>query len=459
MKKNKYKNLSKAKLLAKLSERDIRVDELEEKLTLLQYEFEKLKDKTFKPKPPKPEKSSKPVPKKKGAPFGHLGWFRKKPKKIDRLEIVKIKKCPSCGSSNLSKCKETTEHIQEDIILPKLETIKYVHPHYYCKGCKKVVTGVGAGEIPGSYIGPNAKSVAGFLRYDVKISTRDIKKIFKQLCNLNIVPGSIPGFNNQLRKISVKIYDDIQQIIKQGSFCHGDETGWRLGSDKYWLWSFSNAIASFFHIDKSRGQKVVKQILGDEFNGILISDFLSAYNKIKAKGKQRCLIHLERDIKKVLACNEDKPVKMYCENLLKLLDRAKQLHEDYKYKKIAIKKFERKRELLVESLKDFNFPLPDKRHLNRFSKRLIRHKNELFTFLYYPEISSHNNKAERHIRPNVIFRKITFGNRSEKGMLNHSILMSIIQTAKMNKLDPLKILKKIFILPKDKRTLALAMPP
>ena len=459
MKKNKYQNLSKENLLAKLAKRDIHIEELEEQITLLRYEFKKLKDKTFKPKHPKPEKSSKPAPKKKGAPLGHIGWFRKKPKKIDRQEIVKLKKCPSCGSSDLSKCKETSQHIQEDIILPEIETIKYVRPHYYCKGCKKVVTGIGVGEIPGSYIGPNAKAIAGFLRYDVKISTRDIKKIFQQLCNLNIVPGSIPGFNNQLRNISGNIYNDIQQIIKKGNFCHGDETGWRLDDKKYWLWSFSNDIASLFHIDKSRGQKVVKQILGDEFDGILISDFLSAYNKIKAKGKQRCLIHLKRDLKKVLACNEDKPVKIYCENLLKLLDRAKQLHEDYKDKKITLKYFERKRELLVESLKDFNFPLPDKRHLKRFSKRLARHKNELFTFLYYPEISSHNNKAERHIRPNVIFRKITFGNRSEKGTLNHSILMSIIQTAKMNNLDPLKVLKKIFILPENKRTLALLMPP
>ncbi len=42
---------------------------------------------------------------------------------------------------------------------------------------------------------------------------------------------------------------------------------------------------------------------------------------------------------------------------------------------------------------------------------------------------------ERQIRPNVLLRKIVFGNRSEKGILNHNCLMSILQTAHLKKLD------------------------
>ena len=203
----------------------------------------------------------------------------------------------------------------------------------------------------------------------------------------------------------------------------------------------------------------MKEVLGDKYNGILISDFLSAYNKIKTKGKQRCIIHLERDLKKVEACSEDGSVKRYCNYLLKLLDQAKELHKDYKDKKISREYFERKRDRLVNSLKDLEFPWQDKRQQKRFSKRLIRHKNELFTFLYHPNISYHNNQAERHIRPNVIFRKITFGNRSIKGTLNHSVLMSVLQTAKLNKLDPLLTLRKIFTLPEERRTVRILSPP
>ena len=462
MGKDKYSDLlkrAKRRFQAVVDRYHSRVKELEEENALLRYELKQVQNKRYKPKPPKKEKPPKLKSKKRGALFGHLGWFRQKPKKVDRIEMVKLKRCPICGGGDLTECKEKEEHIQEDIILPQVKVTKYIRHHYYCKGCKKVVSGKGKEEIPNSYIGPGAKALASFLRYGIKISTRDVQRIFRDLFNLKIVPSSIPGFNNQLRVRALPIYQGIQDKIKRARSCNADETGWRLDGKNHWLWSFSNHKASLFHIDKSRGQKVVKKILGDKYNGVLISDFLSAYNKIQAKAKQRCIIHLERDLEKVEACSEDKFVKRYCQYLLKLLEQAKQLHKDYKSKKISREYFERRRDSLVNRLKDFNLPLPDKRHLKRFSQRLIRHKDELFTFLYYPNISYHNNQAERHIRPNVIFRKITFGNRSTQGTLNHSVLMSILQTAKLNKLDPLLTLKKIFTLPEKHRTVRLLIPP
>jgi len=67
-----------------------------------------------------------------------------------------------------------------------------------------------------------------------------------------------------------------------------------------------------------------------------------------------------------------------------------------------------------------------------------------FTFLYY-DIPYHNNHAEQQICPHVLLRKITFGNRSSKGILNHSVLTSIIQTAKLNKICSLNILREILL--------------
>jgi transposase len=86
---------------------------------------------------------------------------------------------------------------------------------------------------------------------------------------------------------------------------------------------------------------------------------------------------------------------------------------------------------------------PSKKTLQRFVKRLNRHKDELFTFLYEKDIDYHNNHAEQQIRPDVIFRKITFQNRSLKGAKNHQALMSILQTAKLNNIDPIKALTQI----------------
>ena len=118
-----------------------------------------------------------------------------------------------------------------------------------------------------------------------------------------------------------------------------------------------------------------------------------------------------------------------------------------------------RRARLKDSLKDFGFPNPNKRILKRFAKRLERHKNEIFTFLYVKDIDPHNNHAEQQIRPDVIFRKITFGNRSLKGAENHSILMTILQTAKLNNMDPVKTLEDILLAGKKNPFSKILSPP
>ncbi len=128
-----------------------RIEDLEEKLAVLQFEFDSLKSKMYKPDKKKPPKEEPPPasenPGKKGGLFGHIGWFRKKPETIDRIEEVRLDKCPACGSHDLSECAHTEEHIQEDIILPRTETVLYKHHHYYCKSCKKVVAPKGRDDI------------------------------------------------------------------------------------------------------------------------------------------------------------------------------------------------------------------------------------------------------------------------------------------------------------------------
>lgn len=184
--------------------------ELKDRISLVEFELREIKSKLFKrskkKKPPKQDPPSPPA-KKKGGIFGHTGWFREKPKKADRIHEVKLSKCPDCGCSDLSLCvdKNIEEHLQEDIVLPRTETTKYRKYRYYCKRCKKAVTGRGPGEISKSRIGPLAKVLAVFLKYDVKVSDNDINKIFKQMFGLKIAVSSIAGFRDQLSRELARI--------------------------------------------------------------------------------------------------------------------------------------------------------------------------------------------------------------------------------------------------------------
>lgn len=200
-------------------------------------------------------------------------------------------------------------------------------------------------------------------------------------------------------------------------------------------------------------------MVGDKYDGVLISDFLSAYNKIPAKNKQRCLIHILRDLDKVKEYwQDDQEVLRYIIRLKKILEDTICLSVAYKNKRWD-KAYYKQRAMIEESLKDFSFPNPNKRILKRFAKRLERHKQELLTFLHEKGIDYHNNHAEQQIRPDVIFRKITFGNRSENGTQYHSVIMSILQTAKLNGIDPISTFKDILLGAKQYSLLSALSPP
>jgi transposase len=435
---------------------------LKEELAYVKFELEELRLKRYKSgkKPPADDTGSvPPSPKKKGGLFGHIGWFRKKSEKIDKIEEVKLSYCPECGSKDIAECEKIDEHIQEDIILPRVETTLYRHHHYYCSGCHKVVSGKGKDELANSYIGPKAKAFAAFLCHAIKISERDVKTLFERAFNLKIVASSIAGFRQQLKRAGSPLYWMLVESLKQGSFIHADETGWKINGQNHWLWKFSNKKVSVTHIDQSRGQKVVENILGKDYTGTLISDFLSAYNKIAAKNKQRCLVHIMRDLKKVKEYWQDDPeVLRYVLRLKGIFESAAALQKEYQNKHWN-KSYCARRENLKNSLKDFTFPNPNKRILKRFAKRLERYKDELLTFLYEKGVDCHNNHAEQQIRPDVIFRKITFGNRSENGAQYHSVIMSILQTAKLNGIDPISTFKDILLGAKQYQLLTALAPP
>ena len=450
------------KILLQLKTLKVENEKLKEENAYLKFKLDELQSKRYKSKKTKPPDGASlvpPSPKKRGGLFGHIGWFRKKPKTPDRVEEIRLSSCPECGSKDLSECSHIEEHIQEDIILPRTEVVQYRRHHYYCRRCKKTVSSKGCGELPKSYIGPKAKSLAAFLKYVVKVSDRDIRIIFRKVFNMDIAVSTITGFKTQIKEKALPIYRELLEELKKSPFIHGDETGWKLDGIGYWLWKLSNKRIVYSHIDKSRGQKVIEELLGKSYDGVLISDFLSAYNKIKTKGKQRCLVHLFRDLKKVIEYwHDDKEVLRYCKRLKGMLEDAIALYKEYLGKEWD-ERYYTKRARLNDTIKDFSFPNPNKRILKRFANRLERHKGEILTFLYIKDIDPHNNHAEQQIRPDVIFRKITFGNRSAAGAISHSVLMTILQTAKLNNMDPLKTLEDILLVGKKNPFSKILSPP
>jgi hypothetical protein len=257
--------------------------------------------------------------------------------------------------------------------------------------------------------------------------------------NLSLSPGALVGFDNHISKQGKPLYEALKQSLPNTPFIHVDETGWK----RDWLWIFTNPDIAFFHIDESRGSKVVIDHLGEFYNGMLITDFWSAYlSKIGAFAKQKCLVHLLRDIRELLKNRLPLSSEVFLRTVKRLLKDAIFLHnqhialtpDEYRSgRKDVLKRF---RKLLRQAPLSYH-------DSDNIRKRLIKFKNELFVFLKYPGVNPTNNFAERQLRNSVLFRKLTFGNMTARGKINVALAMTTIRTALLRALDPIGILRSI----------------
>jgi len=137
--------------------------------------------------------------KKRGAPFGHPGWSRPKPRRVDRTVLLPAPSlCPHCGSGSLLPTGKISEHLQEDIVLrPRTVVTRYVHKEAYCRCCRRSVVQTGEDELLGAPIGPVTKSTAIYLRYRIGMTYRKVQEVFRDLFGLEFVAASALGFDRQ----------------------------------------------------------------------------------------------------------------------------------------------------------------------------------------------------------------------------------------------------------------------
>jgi transposase len=390
--------------------------------------------------------------KKRGAPVGHPGWVRPKPDHIDRsVDVPAPKICPHCQSQDLRPMEENTEHIQEDIVIrPRTLVTRYLHGQAFCPRCNRSVVQAGEGELLNTPIGPVAKSVAIYLRYRIGIPYRKTTELFRELFGLKFVPASALLFDREAATRGTPLYEDLRDKIRASDVIHADETSWRDDGVGHYVWFAGNENLSFFHIDRHRSAEVAKTIFGEDFNGTLVRDRYAAYNGIGVNW-QACIAHIITKAKEIRGehallpqTEKDTAVGPFCDRIIdlgsRLCDAGQKLKSgDIPWKTAA--KIEKRfvRELNTICKQPFRF-----KPAETLRTYLVGPEQKfLFTFLRHPGVPPTNNHAEQSLRHLVVFRKICFGTRSETGLKTHSILPSLVQTARRQGVHPREFLQTL----------------
>jgi transposase len=435
---------------------------LERELAEVRAKYQALHRKQFKPNRKKDEAadaleregpgSRRVKPKKRGAPIGHPAWTRPVPTRIDRIvQVPAPKVCPHCGSDDLAPEQTFSDHIQEDIVVkPATVVTKYVHEEAFCPRCHRTVVGPGENEIPNAPIGPVAKSVAGYLRYGIGISYRKATRLFEDLFGLSCVPASLVGFDQRAAKRGAALYDDVREKIRASTVVHADETSWRNDGKGHFVWFAGNADLAFFHIDRHRSADAARAVFGEDFGGALVRDRYSAYNDI-GNDWQACLAHIITNAKAIRTEHallpireQDRHVTIFCDRLTDFCSRACAIGHKLNSGEIPWKDAAKIEKRYGKEMDDIcKRPLPFRPAETLRAFLTGPDQKRLFTFLRIPGVSPTNNHAEQSLRHMVIFRKTSFGTRSDAGLTTHSVLPTLIQTARRQGVHPREFLQTL----------------
>ncbi len=377
--------------------------------------------------------SAKKRRKRPGAKPGHPGARRSRPDKVDRTEVHRLDRCPHCAGK-LQRSSRTRIRLIEDLLDSyELTVTEHIIHRDYCSACKKHVEPVVPDALPKCAIGHNLVALTSWFHYGLGITVSQVVSILQYHLHAKLTSGGLIAMWMRLAVILEPWYDEIGRQARASAVLHADETGWRVEGQTCWLWCFASAQTCYYMIDASRGSPAVQAFFIEAFEGTLVTDFYRVYDSVHAASYQKCFPHLLRELVRVDQKNETSAWQAFSKKLRRLLKDALRLRarSDFTPERYAsrISCLEQR----LDQLAAGDYADAD---AIRLANRLTRHRDHLLTFLHKPEVPADNNFDERQIRPAVLIRKISQGNRSDHGAAAQGILMSIYRTLYLRNLNP-----------------------
>ena len=369
-------------------------------------------------KPPKPPLKDGKKGKRGGQP-GHEQHLRPifPPEAIHHFEPYTLDCCPDCGGS-LRLARRPPDVLQQ-VEITTTPTVVTEHQGlaYWCPHCQKFhYAPLPEAAVKAGLFGPRLTALVAFMKGVCHASFSTIRKFLRDVVRLDISRGYLAKVIAKVSQSLASAYAELFERLPGEAVLNVDETGHKEYREKFWTWCFRAQLYTLFRIDKSRGSKVLIEVLGTEFNGVLGCDYFSAYRKYMREFDvlvQFCMAHLIRDVKFLLTLpgREDQAYGQRVRDAIRELFAVIHRRE-----KMTAAGFQKALEAAREQvLKAATTRVPATRHAHNLAKRFREHGEAYFRFITTPGIEPTNNLAEQAIRFIVIDRRITQGTRSETG--------------------------------------------
>ena len=369
---------------------------------------------------------------KPGQKVGHKGLTRPYATPDRQVEVT-MDRCPDCGTDLGSPFRIDSKIVEE---IPEPQPIivtEYKIAHYRCPCCRKEVAAKDPGCPHEGKFGNNVIAQATLLKYEDRIPHRKIHDAMVRIFGLKISPATIFDLTRRAADAVQSEYDAILRKIRSAPILYVDETSIHVQGERHWIWTFSTPSESFFVIRKSRGMKVLMEVLTRRFKGIIVCDGWKPYARFTNR-IQRCWAHLLRESKDIAEKFEEAiPLHNALKELYEILTEALENDPPPEVRKTLW-------QLAREALRHWIMKEYSIEKVRKFIGKINNGFDYWFTFIINPGVEPTNNRAERALRPHVVLRKILGTLRNDKGTSIHERIMTTLATWGQRGLDSLQML-------------------
>lgn len=407
-----------------------------EEISKLHVEISKLKDQINRnsknsSKPPSTDQKSN-TPNNENTPRKSRVGKARIPFPQDRVDShvqCSQENCPHCGSAGIKLSHRPSEKWQQ-AELPEVKAIvtEYELLKYRCEECGRNSTASLPQGVPDSAFGPKLMGLLVTLTGVLHVAKREAIQLIKDLYDVDMGVGSVPNIEERVSVALDPVYDRIHKFVIEHKFCtYFDETGWRDKGKRHFAWLATCQHAAVYRIDRHRSAAAFQRLIGQKnWNAPAVTDRYAVYRSFK--DQQYCFAHLIREFKgygeregpdKIIGAAIETELRLSCK-----IDR------DYREGRIPIALRNRRlgarkrrvRFLLEDGLANGT----DK--LAKLCEVLLDDFKKLWMFTQIAGMEPTNNLAERDLRKLVIWRKKSYGTRSDRGKKFVERITTVSQT-------------------------------
>jgi transposase len=371
-----------------------------------------------------------PSGRRPGGQPGHQGQTRTlmPVEEVDVVVPLKPTSCARCHQSLDGEAPQPQRHQVFEIPPMRPVVTEYQVQRLSCPACGDVTQAAWPAGVPTGMYGPRAQAIAALCTGAYRLSKRVTQQVLDTLFGLPMSLGTLSTLEGATTEAVAAPVAEARTSVQEQASAHLDEPGWREGRQRAWLWVAATMWVTVFVVRLSRGAKVAQDLLGETFDGILVTDRWSAYNWYPVRWRQLCWAHLLRDMEAMIGRGGrsqaiGEALQSQAHQLFHWWHRVQTGTLQRSSLRSYMTPLRREVERLLEAGSTCGEPKTE-----GVCREILKRRQALGTFVHLEGVEPTHNAAERAIRPGVLWRKGSFGTHSAQGSRFVEAMMTVVTT-------------------------------